>query len=230
MDRRESLKILGIGSLQASLLLAGCSGRSGSAGQKAMPVELYGRTAQEAAYDASLHAETFFTAHERKTLAGICDWIIPADGETGGATAAGVVDFIEFIVKDQPPLQLPLRGGLGWMDITSRELYGRSFIAATRNEQAALLDKIAYPGKVEKDFLAGAGFFNQVRNLCTTGYFTSKIGLKDLGYMGNTPNAWDGAPEEVLKEYDVAYDPRYLHLYVRPEDRGTLMTWDDHQG
>ena len=47
----------------------------------------------------------------------------------------------------------------------------------------------------------GVAFFNRMRNLTASGFFSSKIGIEDVGYMGNRPNKWEGVPADVIKQY-----------------------------
>jgi hypothetical protein len=54
-----------------------------------------------------------------------------------------------------------------------------------------------------------------MRDLTATGFFTSKIGIDDLGYAGNKPNQWDGVPQDVLNQYGVKYDERTLAESVK---------------
>ena len=87
-------------------------------------------------------------------------------------------------------------------------------------------DLIAYPAKAAPENSQGVAFFNRMRNLTATGFFTSKMGIKDLDYKGNTPNEWDGVPADVLQQYGYAYDEKTLATCLKIEDRGKLMTWD----
>ncbi len=56
----------------------------------------------------------------------------------------------------------------------------------------------------------GVSFFNLMRNLTATGFYTSEIGIKDIGYKGNTPNQWAGVPDDILKQYNLAYTEKEL--------------------
>ncbi len=134
-------------------------------------------------------------------------------------------EFIEFMAKDQPDNQTPMRGGLHWLEIKSNKMFGKSFVDASKAQQIELVDLIAYPEKAAPENAQGVSFFNQMRNFTATGFFTSKIGIEDMGYMGNTPNAWDGVPEDVLKQYGLAYDEKTLAECLKNEDRGKMMTW-----
>jgi hypothetical protein len=85
---------------------------------------------------------------------------------------------------------------------------------------------IAFPEKAAPENAAGVSFFNTMRNLTATGFFTSKEGITDIQYKGNQPNAWDGVPDEVLKQYGLEYDEKTLAECLKAEDRGKIMTWD----
>ncbi|MHA6248653.1 gluconate 2-dehydrogenase subunit 3 family protein [Pontibacter sp. CAU 1760] len=231
MDRRESLKFLAIGSLGAGSLLVGCDSviteeKSPKAIKSDARSDAYGRTEEEKERDARLMEEQFFTKAEMATITVLSNIIIPADGRSGSAADAGVPDFIEFIVKDRPENQLPMRGGLRWLDTKSNKMFGKPFVEASKVQQLALVDLIAYPEKAAPENSQGVTFFNQMRNLTATGFFTSKIGIEDMNYKGNTPNAWDGVPEDVLKQYGLAYDEKTLAQCLKNEERGEMMTWD----
>ncbi len=169
--------------------------------KKKEPWEPYGRTEAEKARDAKLFAETFFNPHEMATLGVLCDIIIPADSKSGSATDAGVPAFIEFIVKDKPTFQVPMRGGLGWLDAQSNKRFSKIFIECTRAQHLEIVEDIAYPERKRPGMSQGVVFFSLVRDLTATGFWSSKMGIEDLGYMGNKPNEWEGPPPEVLKQY-----------------------------
>ena len=136
-----------------------------------------------------------------KTITVLADIIIPADKVSGSASDAEVPAFIEFIVKDIPSHQLPMRGGLKWMDMHCFNSYGKAFIDCSTAQQLELVNKIAYPEKATPDMQAGVAFFNRMRSLTASGFYTTKIGIKDIGYVGNVPNIWEGVPPDVLKQY-----------------------------
>lgn len=230
MDRRESLKALAIGTIGAGTLFVGCDTiteeKSAKAVKKDAASEGYGRTPEEKERDARLMEEQFFTEAEMATIVVLSDIIIPADSRSGSASDAGVPDFIEFIVKDRPENQLPMRGGLRWLDIKSNKLFGKSFTDASKAQQIELVDLIAYPEEAAPENSQGVAFFNLMRNLTATGFFSSKMGIEDMEYKGNTPNAWDGVPDDVLKHYNLAYDEKTLAECLKNEERGQIMTWD----
>jgi gluconate 2-dehydrogenase gamma chain len=177
-----------------------------------IPEAADGKQGVEIAHDRKLMAETFFSEHEMKTIACLADIIIPADGKSESATDAGVPDFIEFIVKDMPYHQVPMRGGLMWLDAESRRQKGKAFIDLKSAERLAIVDQIAYPDLAKPEHSQGVNFFNLMRNLTATGFFTSEIGVKDLGYVGNVPNFWDGVPQDVLDKHNLSYADWEKHL------------------
>lgn len=229
MNRRETIKSLLLGSVAAGLVVQGCAPGASEEVKKGVVNELpvYGRTPDEKAYDQELLAETFFNEHELTTIAVLCDIILPANEKFGSATDAGVDDFIEFIVKDMPSHQTPIRGGLMWLDNFAQKSYGEQFNGCSLEEQMAICDQIAYPNKTKEDLKQGEKFFSKMRDLTLTGYYTSKMGIEDLGYKGNTPNVWDGVPEDVLKQHGLSYDPVWLSKCVDQDSRGDIAKWDD---
>ncbi len=216
MDRRKYLKSLVVGTAGAGVLLQTCSPEE----KKVEPSEVkytpvIDRTEQEKKYEEKLLSEKFFDEHEMKTIAVLADIIIPKDEVSGSATDAGVPDFIEFIVKDIPQHQVPMRGGLRWLDLQSLRRFEKDFVSISHNERLQIVDDIAYPEQSKPEMAQGVAFFNLMRDLTATGFFTSKMGIKDLGYEGNKPNQWDGVPQEVLMQYGLKYDQRTLDISVK---------------
>lgn len=203
MKRRESLKVIGIGTLSAGVLLDACK-TDNKEEKKAVAAEGSDnshRTPVEIEREKQLNAEKFFTAHEMATLAVLGDIIIPKDDRSGSASDAGVPDFIEFMVKDKPEMQVPMRGGLRWLDVQCLKQYNKSFVDCSKEQQTAMVDQIAYPDQAKPEMQQGVAFFNRMRNLTATGFFSSKMGIEDLGYAGNKPNVWEGVPQEIVKKY-----------------------------
>lgn len=208
MKRRDALKSIGL----SSLGLAGLSPQVIAAEnlladdgpgkkKKKEPWEPYGRTEMEKNRDARLLTEQFFSEHELKTIAVLADIIIPRDDRSGSASDAGVPAFIEFMAKDRPELQTPLRGGLLWLDAEARKRFQQVFIRCTPAQQIEIVEDIAYPDQKKPGMTHGIAFFSLMRNLTASGFWSSQMGIADIGYVGNTPNQWEGVPEEVLKQY-----------------------------
>lgn len=205
MKRRDALKGISL----TTLGLAGLSPQIKAAevldlaapDKKKEPWEPYGRTKGELERDAELFKEQFFNKHEMKTIHVLVDIIIPKDAQSGSASEAGVPDFIEFMAKDQPNLQTPLRGGLLWLDAQAKRRFEKKFIDCSDAQRIEIVEDIAWPERKKPGMSQGIAFFSLMRNLTASGFFTSKMGIADLGYVGNTPNQWEGVPEEVLKQY-----------------------------
>jgi hypothetical protein len=215
MDRRKSLKVIALGTVSTSLLLQACQSpdkkNNGKQSIENQPgATTIDRMEEEAIEDKRLASETFFNTHEMATIAVLCDIIIPADEISGSATEAKVPDFIEFMVKDKPDLQLPLRGGLKWLDMHMLKLHEKTFKDCSTEQQLAVVDQIAYPEKAKPEMKQGVTFFSRMRNLTASGFYTSKIGIEDMGYMGNKANQWNGVPDDVLKQYGLAYSEKEL--------------------
>ncbi len=211
MDRRKSIKALMIGTVGAGVFVEACKSSDKKAIAASADASLDDRMQEEKDYLAKIAKEgQFFTAHEMATITVLGDIIIPKDAVSGSASDAKVPDFMEFIVKDMPEHQTPLRGGLRWLDLHCYKQYQKAFMDCDAKQQIAVVDEIAYPEKAKPDVAQGVAFFNKMRDLVTTGFYTAEIGVKDLGYMGNVPNQWNGVPEDVLAQYKLAYSDREL--------------------
>lgn len=213
MDRRKYLKTLAVGTVSASVLLDSCTPPKEEKVITGAPA--LDRTPAERAREEKLRSETFFDPHEMATIAILADIIIPKDDVSGSATDAKVPEFIEFIVKDMPRHQVPMRGGLKWLDVQCARNYNKTFVDCTSSEQIEMVDQIAFPEQAKPGMEQGVAFFNLMRDLTATGFFTSEMGLKDLGYMGNRPNQWDGVSQDVLDQYGMKYDERTLNESVK---------------
>ncbi len=230
MDRRDSMKSLLAGSLAGGLVLKGCAPAATESDQHipAVAEKYYGRTSKEIVRDDKLLGEHFFTVHELETIATLCDLILPSTASAGSAVEAGVPEFIEFMAKDMPDHQLPLRGGIMWLDGRSNKQFNRLFKICSPEQHKELLDEIAFPKSDTRVLNPGVQFFTLMRDLTLTGYYTSKIGIDDLGFKGNQPNVWNGVPEEVLKDHDVSYDEEWLAKCLDVSKRNDTAQWDEN--
>jgi gluconate 2-dehydrogenase gamma chain len=214
MDRRKSIKALIVGGVSTGVLAEACK----LADKKAAPPEVkkeeaegsINRMAEEKENDRRVSSEKFFTDEEMASILILGDIIIPRDEVSGSASDAKVPDFIEFIVKDKPEHQVPMRGGLRWLDMQCLKRFEKSFPHCSYEEQMQIVDEIAWPKKAKPEMVQGVAFFNLMRNLTATGFYTSEMGLKDVGYRGNVPNQWNGVPDDVLKQYGLSYTEREL--------------------
>ena len=230
MRRRDTIKTLLVGSLAGGAILTGCDPDSvADIGKKEALLEAkgYGRTPEELLHDEKVNSVEYFNDAELSMLAVLCDLILPADKNFGSATDAGVPEFIEFIVKDIPKHQLPIRGGMMWLNYQANTRFDLKFVACSEAQQKSLLDDIAYPPE-DEDVDPGPGvvFFSLLRNLVLTGYYTTKIGIESLGYKGNTPNVWDGVPQDVLDKHGMSYDKEWLAKCIDQDTRADIAKWD----
>jgi hypothetical protein len=207
MDRRKSIKAMILGTVSTAVLVEACKNSATTVAE----VDMDDRMQEEKDYIVKVKAQpNFFTEHEMATITLLSDIIIPKDKVSGSATDAKVPEFIEFIVKDMPDHQVPMRGGLKWLDLHSYKKHAKAFTECSGKEQIGIVDEIAYPEKAAPALAQGVSFFNKIRDLVTTGFYTAEIGVKDLGYMGNVPNRWEGVPDEVLKQHGFAYTEKEL--------------------
>ena len=194
MSRREAVHLLAVAPVAAAFGWAPESVREASA------------LARQALENRAPYEPKNFTAREWETVRLLVDLIIPKDERSGSATDAGVPEFMDFMLGDDPDLQTPLRGGLAWLDHECDDRYGKTFVTCTDAERAALLDDIAWPKKAKREHAAGVAFFNSVRDFTASGFFSSKLGVQDLRYIGNTFVAeWKGCPPEALAKLGVSY-------------------------
>ena len=215
MDRRKSIKALLVGTVSTGILVEACNTDEKKAPeQKGGPTADAGasinRMKEEAEHEKEVRSKTFFTTDEMATITRLGDIIIPKDEISGSASDAKVPEFIEFIVKDMPQHQIPMRGGLRWLDMQCLKRYDKAFKDCSKQQQMEMVDEIAWPEKAKKGMAQGVNFFNLMRNLTASGFYTSEMGVKDVGFMGNVPNQWNGVPADVLKHYDLAYTEKEL--------------------
>ena len=216
MDRRQSLKLIATGAVAVPAVIAGCKTDDKKTGKPAENNFGLDRNAQELEYEKGLVAQgNFFTEHEMVTITVLGDIIIPRDDVSGSASDAKVPEFIDFIVRDMPQHQLPMRGGLRWLDMQCLKRYEKAFKDCSQQQKIEIVDEIAYPAKAKPDMKQGVAFFSLMRNLTASGFYTSEIGVKDLGYAGNVANKWNGVPEDVLKQYKLAYTQKELDECVK---------------
>ncbi|MEL6917442.1 MAG: gluconate 2-dehydrogenase subunit 3 family protein [Bacteroidota bacterium] len=231
MDRRKSIKSIILGSVAGGLAINACKPEVDNTDDAvAKPDEkFFGRTPEEKELIDQLNAEQFFNVHEMATVGVLCDLILPANEHHGGAVDAGVPDFIEFMAKDIPEIQTNLRGGLMWLDHKCNTEFDAEFKSATVEQQKIILDAIAYPDieVPEDERPLEIQFFSLVRDLTITGYYTSKMGIEELGYKGNMPNVWDGVPDDVLAQHGISYDEEWLAKCIDQSKRGVIAEWDD---
>ena len=148
----------------------------------------------------------FFTRREYATVTVLADLIIPRDERSGSASDAGVPEFMDFMMIDQPQRQVAMRGGLALIDRMCEELFAKRFVACSDEQRRHVLDAIAYTTDVPPARAHAVAFFNSFRDLTASGFWTTKMGIADLQYQGNVfLDEWNGCPEEALEKLGVKY-------------------------
>jgi gluconate 2-dehydrogenase gamma chain len=199
MKRRRVLQIMG-----AAPAVAAFTWSEAEAAQAAQASQ---QAKRKAAAGKQAFKPKFFTAHEYATVVALADIIIPKDERSGSASEAGAPEFIDYIVNEQKDRQTALRGGLVWLDSECRRRFDKEFLECTETQRLQVVDDIAWPKKAKPDLSHGVRFFSTMRDLVASGFFSSKVGVADLGYVGNVPvGEWNGAPPEVLDKLGVSYD------------------------
>jgi hypothetical protein len=198
LNRRRVLQMLAATPAVAALAFS-----EAEAEQAATQAQAARRTAAAA---GTAYKPKFFTAREYATVVALADLIIPKDERSGSASDAGAPEFVDHIVNAQPERRVAARGGLAWLDTESRKRFDKTFLQADDAQRRLILDDIAYPEKADKRFSHGVRFFSGMRDLVAAGFWSSKVGVKDLGYQGNVPAVWDGAPQAVLDKLGVKYE------------------------
>ena len=149
----------------------------------------------------------FFTATEFRLVRVLADIVIPKDDRSGSATDAGVPEFMDFMMMDQPARQIGMRGGLAWLDVECQRRFDRTFVNCSDAERVAVLDDIAWPARAKPQFAHGVAFFSSFRDLTAAGFWTTRMGIDDLQYMGNRSVArWNGCPPAALEKLGVSYE------------------------
>jgi len=190
ISRRDILRTLAVGAVGGSVL-------------QIIPAEAAEYVHQmvhkeKAAAPAGAYTPKYFSAAQYTTLLFLCDTIIPKDEKSGGAVEAGAPEFIDLLTSENPEYQLKLGGGLFWLDAACTDRYGNVFMQCTPEQKKEVLDLIAYRKNAKKDLSLsqGVAFFAFLRNLTCDGFHTSKIGIADLQYIGNTAlREFPGCPQ-----------------------------------
>lgn len=195
-DRRDVLKAL-------TAVPAAALAFTWTADEALLAADAAGRARDQAAAGNRAYTPKFFTAREYTAIVMLSDLILPKDARSASASEAGVPEFIDFIVAEQAERQTAMRGGLAWLDVECLNRFDKSFLDSSDVQRRQVLDAIAFPARTAPDLIQGARFFTTMRDLVATGFWSSKVGVADLGYMGNRPTSWDGPPQAVLDKLGI---------------------------
>jgi hypothetical protein len=154
------------------------------------------------------YAPVFFNAQEWRTVNVLVDDIIPADSRSGSATSAKVPEFMDFILNDGGQgARTTQRNGLAWLNQESQKRFGKVYADAAPAERHQILDDIAWPARAKPEFQQNVNWFNSFRNLTASGFFSSRVGLRDLNYTGNVAlPRWTGATPAMMQKLGLSYD------------------------
>ena len=209
IDRRSALKLIGTVPMALGFTFEA---------DEAFAAAQHAAKAVKTAAKGQPYVPKFFGPDEWRLVRVLVDLIIPKDERSGGATDAGVPEFIDSLMNDPTDTDLQrerrqtaMRGGLAWINNLSMHRFGHGFVDATEPERTAILDDIAYvkdddeeaemrePRDLRPRVRTGPTFFTSFRDLTASGFWSSKMGMEDLQYVGNRfVMEWKGAPPEVL--------------------------------
>jgi gluconate 2-dehydrogenase gamma chain len=180
VSRRDILRTLAVGAVSGSVLQV----------IPAKAAEYAHQTVrnEKAASAAGKYAPKYFSAHQYEMLTNLCDTIIPKDEKSGGAVEAGAPEFIDLLTSENEEWQLALGGGLQWLDSFCSDRYSNAFLDCTPEQKKEVLDLIAFRKNAKQDasLSQGVAFFAFLRRVTCDGFYTSRIGIEDLQYIGNT--------------------------------------------
>ena len=180
ISRRDILKTLAVSAAGGSVL--------GIIPAKAAEFAHQAVRNEKAASPAGKYTPKYFSAHQYEMLTNLCDTIIPKDEKSGGAVEAGAPEFIDLLASENEDFQLILGGGLMWLDETCADRYSTPFLDCKLEQRKEILDLIAFRknAKADPSLSQGVAFFSFLRKATCDGFYTSKIGIADLQYIGNT--------------------------------------------
>jgi gluconate 2-dehydrogenase gamma chain len=187
MDRREAIASMGVGAMAAY-------------GVGTPSWEKFRKLQQQPA--------TFFNAADTALLGVLANIIIPRDAKSGSATDSGAIPYMDFVVGDgSERSKTAWRDGLRWFDEEAGRRFNKTFVAATEAERTQIIELVAWPARAAAELRPQVDFFNRLRDLTASAFFSSRMGVEDLGYLGGVVNPeWKGAPPEALRELGVSYD------------------------
>jgi len=206
IDRRTALKVIAAAAA-APAVIASC--QQGETDTAASPPATMNPLAAGTPSDPDLLApvvpwERSLTPDELDTLAALCDLIIPADDRSPAASKLGAHEFIDEWVSapydGMKKDKVLVRGGIVWLDGESNRRFGARFRELAADQMTEICDDICYGPDAEPEFQAASRFFDKIRDLTATAFYTTKEGMEDVGYVGNVPlSQWDPPPPEALR-------------------------------
>lgn len=164
---------------------------------------LYVEAALQGAAQGAVYKPKWFQPDEWAEIKVMVDLIIPRDAKSGSATDAGVPQYMDFFCSEYPSYAW-VRDALRWFDGFAYNSYQKSFVKCTEAERRAMLDQVAWPAKAAPAVRDGVNHFNRLRDFTASGFFSSRMGVRDIGYIGNVARpTWNGCPPAALKHLGV---------------------------
>ena len=186
ITRRDVLRRLGL-----TLMATGVLDRV-----SAQEVHHFALTAQ--ASNGGSYSPKALTDHEYRTLVQLTDFIIPVENGKPGAVAAGAAAWIDMLASENAQLKTIYTKGLAWIDEAMKKRSAKDFVSAATDQQTALLDLIAYRRNESPELAPGIQFFTMARRMTVDAFYTSEIGIADIDYRGNRPQASYPEPTEAI--------------------------------
>ena len=156
--------------------------------------------ADETASSGGVYKPKLFNDHEWASMRRLAELIVPADETSPSALESGACEFIDLLCSNNKELEATYTGGLAWLDNEMQRRYNADFVNAKPDQQTAMLDLIAFRKNAEEHPELGPGihFFRWARMMVVDGYYTSRVGIKDIGFMGNTAVAKFEIPQAAI--------------------------------
>ncbi len=197
MDRRQAIKWMFAATATVSFLETRSFGGAGSPAG-------YGRDPNlMEVYKRGDFWPLTLTPEQHRTVAALCDVLLPSDEHSPSASQLKVPDFIDEWIsapyEDQQRHRSEVLELLVWLETESKKRFGHAFVGLDDAQKHRICDDIYSWKKAERDFEKASALFRTFRNLAMSGFYTTPEGMKDVGYVGNVPLLkFDGPPPEVL--------------------------------
>ena len=196
MKRRDVVKAAAAGAAVVALPITPA---------EAANAALYVEAALQGQAQGATYKPKFFQPYEWRQLRVMVDLIIPKDAKSGSATDAGVPQYMDFFCTEYPSYAW-VRDALRWFDGFAYNSFRKSFVKCTDAERRQLFDQVAWPAKAALAVREGVNHFNRLRDFTASGFFSSQMGVADIGYVGNMAIAkWDGCPPAALKHLGLEF-------------------------
>ncbi len=132
------------------------------------------------------------TQHEFDTLRHLAEIIVP------GATKGGCAEFVDILAAQNNEMLAIFSGGIAWLDNAMLKSHEATFLKAIPEHQKSMLDVLAYRKNETPTNAAAIRFFVWARRMAVDAYYTSPVGIKEIGFMGNKGMKEFHVPQEAI--------------------------------